>query len=135
MTPKPFPLLPLLFLLLLASCAAPDGTLPAVEGLYTLSVSTTALPNQAALELYASAIDGSGEVGASAPVAVRTDHPGAPALTYLVAYTLPKPPAYGTPCPKPSASPSTRLLPHGGQPGRTTGPQPLRAAQEQAAGG
>lgn len=60
------------------------------EGLYTLSVSTTALPDQASLELYATATDGSGEVGASAPVAVRTDHPAAPALTYLVAYTLPQ---------------------------------------------
>ncbi|WP_218022905.1 hypothetical protein, partial [Calidithermus terrae] len=68
---------------LLGSTAEASG-----EGLYTLSLSATTLPDKASLELYATATDGSGEVGASAPVAVRTDHPGAPALSYLVAYTF-----------------------------------------------
>lgn len=59
---------------------------------YVISWYTPGVPNQADVELYATATDDSGNTGTGDPVKVRTNNPGLPLLTYLAGFNLPSDP-------------------------------------------
>lgn len=59
---------------------------------FVISWYTPALPNQAALEIYADVETVAGSHAVSEPVAVTTSNVGSPTLNYLTAYTLPAAP-------------------------------------------